>query len=65
MKNVISLITRPLGNYGSFLFPGLLARLPAPPLDASDEEASKRDCEMDENTVKPLSHEEFLVSVGR
>lgn len=43
----------------------LLAQWPAPPLNAGDDEVERRDREMDAGTVKPLSHEEFLSSVGR
>lgn len=38
----------------------LLDTLPPAGTDASDEEVSARERELDSGTVKPLSHEEFV-----
>lgn len=43
----------------------LLASFSSAPLGPDDEELDRRDQEMDSGLVTPLSHEEFLVAVGR
>ncbi len=43
----------------------LLASLPAGPLGGDDEEADRRDEEMDSGAVKPISHAQFVSEVGR
>ncbi|QIF04819.1 hypothetical protein [Roseimicrobium sp. ORNL1] len=43
----------------------LLAGMPSAPIGADDEEANRRDIEMDSGKVKPLSHAEFLAEIDR
>jgi hypothetical protein len=43
----------------------LLASLPSGPLGADEEEADRRDEEMDSGAVKPISHAQFVSEVGR
>ena len=43
----------------------LLSTISSAPLGADDEEADRRDMEMDSGLVQPISHEEFIRQVGR
>lgn len=43
----------------------LLASLPSAPLGADEDEADRRDEEMDSGAVKPISHAQFVSEVGR
>ena len=43
----------------------LLATLPPPDMDISDEEVLEREREMESGAVEPLSHEEFVRRVQK
>jgi len=43
----------------------LIHGLPGAPTGPDDDEIFRRDAEMDSGLVKPMSHEEFLRTVGR
>jgi hypothetical protein len=43
----------------------LLASCGSAPLGPSDDEADRRDQEMDSGQVQPISHVDFLAQVGR
>jgi hypothetical protein len=43
----------------------LLASLPNPPLGPKDHEIDRREKEMDEGSVTPISHTDFLDQIGR
>lgn len=43
----------------------LLASISTMPLGPDDEEADRRDLEMDLGLVQPISHDEFVRQVGR
>ena len=43
----------------------LIHGLPGAPSGPDDDEVFRRDAEMDSGAVKPMTHDEFLRSVGR
>ena len=43
----------------------LLASFPSAPLGPNDVEVDKRDTDMDNGTIKPISHDQFLRKLGK
>jgi len=43
----------------------ILDSLPNAPIGPDDDEALRRDDEMNSGTVQPISHDQFLAEVGR